>query len=77
MWIAVAEIAIGNQTPRKAHRASVFGADANRRTLKRRPSSREDEPGLARERGTTQKVKPPGRVRNRHADVAAGNPISP
>jgi hypothetical protein len=45
------------------------------RTLKRRPSSREDEPAFARARGTTQEVEPPGRAGNRDADVAEGNPM--
>jgi len=46
------------------------------RTLKRRPSSREDEPDFARRRGTTQDVEPSGGAGNRDVDMAAGNPIS-
>ena len=47
------------------------------RTLKRRRSSGEDEPALARARGTTPEEVPPGRAGNRDVDVAADNPIRP
>jgi hypothetical protein len=58
-----------------ARRIRAWGRLETVRTLKGRQRSREDEPDLARERGTTRKVVPVGHAGNRDAEPAAGNPM--
>jgi len=66
----------GEENPKEgAHCIRAGGRFDAVRTLKRRPSSREDEPVLARARGTTQEVEPLGRAGNRDGDVVEGNPM--
>jgi len=52
-WIRGAEVAIGEEIPRKVHASCETSAGPDRpRTLKSKPSSWEDEPVLFAKRGT-------------------------
>ena len=76
-WIAATHAAKGKQNPKEG--APIIRGRSRfdeARTLEGRPSSGEDEPAIARPRGTTQDVEPPGRAGNRDDDVAAGNRMS-
>jgi hypothetical protein len=76
-WISTADIAMGNETPRKALIASVRWAGRGGQYSEEEASSREDEPVFVRGTGDDTGLRATERAGNRDAGVAAGNPTSP